>query len=59
MIKATVEGKKLTIVADLDGTEFSGSGKNINLATTGGFVQVDNKPEYRFALNVITKPPKK
>jgi hypothetical protein len=50
------EGNVLVIRADLDGTELSYSGKNINLATTNGFVSVENAPEIKVSLNVITKP---
>jgi hypothetical protein len=57
-ITAKMEGKKLVITADVDGTEMSGSGKNINRATTGGFVTVDGT-NLRFGLNVIEKPAKK
>jgi hypothetical protein len=55
MITFKQEGKKLTIVADLDGTNFSSSGKNIVLATTNGFTQVEGS-DVKVSLNVITKP---
>lgn len=55
MITYKKEGKKLVITADLDGTNFSGSGKNIVLATTNGFEAVEGTG-VKVSLNVITKP---
>ena len=56
-ITAKMEGKKLVITTDVNGTELSASMKNINRATTGGFVTVEGT-NLRFALNVIEKPAK-
>jgi len=56
MVTFKKEGKKLTIVADLDGTARSGSGKSTILATTNGFVAVDGtNPIIKVSLNIITK----
>ncbi len=55
-IKYKVVGKKLTIEADLDGKSPSGSGKNIVLASTGGFEEVEgSQPKIKVSLNVISK----
>jgi hypothetical protein len=50
MIQATVKNGKLTIIADLDGTSTSKSGKSIVVATTSGFVKLDG---ISYSLNVI------
>lgn len=50
MITAKVEGKKLTIVADIDGNSTSKSGKSTVLATTGGFKA---EGDIKYSLNVI------
>ena len=50
MIKATIKNNQLTIVADLDGTSTSKSGKSIIASTTSGFVKLDN---ISYSLNVI------
>ncbi len=50
MITADVKNGKLTITADLDGNTASKSGKSIILASTGGFITIDN---IKYSLNVI------
>ena len=46
-------GNKVTIVADLDGTELSASGKSTVLATSSGFIAVPEAPEIKVSLNII------
>jgi len=59
MVTAKKEGNKLIITADLNGTGFSSSGKNIVKATTSGFVAVDGEPDLKYSVNIIAKPSKR
>jgi hypothetical protein len=49
-VKAEVKGNQLHIIADLDGTSSSKTGKSTIVATTAGFQTIG---EYRYSLNVI------
>ncbi len=54
MVKCSVNGKTLTIVADIGPGERSASGKSLVVATTNGFIAVDGS-DIRVSLNVIRK----
>jgi hypothetical protein len=58
-IQINVEGKKLTIVVDLD-QEFglSSSGKSVTVASTEGNVSVPGHEEIKIGLNVYKPRPK-
>ena len=56
-IKATLKGKVLTLEVDLaKDLGPSKSGKNVNIATTAGNVDVPGMPGVKFGLNVYRKP---
>ena len=59
-VQIHVEGKKLTIVVDLD-QEFglSSSGKSVTVASTEGNVTVPGHEEVKIGLNVYKPRPKK
>ena len=58
-VQIDVEGKKLTIVVDLD-QEFglSSSGKSVTVASTEGNVSVPGHEEIKIGLNVYKPRPK-
>jgi hypothetical protein len=58
-VQINVEGKKLTIVVDLD-QEFglSSSGKSVTVASTEGNVAVPGHEEIKIGLNVYKPRPK-
>ncbi len=51
-VQIKVDGKKVTIIADLTGTDQTSSGKSIMLAGTGGFVPVEGS-DIKVSLDVI------
>ena len=51
-ITAEIKSGKLIIIADMNGNTKSKSGKSILLASTGGFMGID---DIQYSLNVIRK----
>lgn len=55
-MKQTLNGEKLTIEIDLTQKHGpSGSGKSITIASSGGNISVEGRPDVKLGLNVYTK----
>jgi len=54
-ITQTLQGNILTLTIDLSKTgKLSGSGKSLLIASTGGSVKVDGRPDVTIGVNVYT-----